>query len=146
MIRGFTCGAFDVLHPGHLHLFEQAKQHCDYLIVGLHTNPNTDRMRKNAPVQTIFERWSQLHAVKHVDEIIPYDTEHDLKNLLATVNLQVRFLGSDYLGIGATFTGEQICRDRNIQIVYIPRLHSFSSTNLRERVQCSMPSSLTETV
>jgi glycerol-3-phosphate cytidylyltransferase len=146
MIRGFTCGAFDLLHSGHLHLFEQAKKQCDYLIIGLHTNPNIDRNRKTAPIQTIFERWSQLNAVKYVDEIIPYDTEHDLKNLLATINLQIRFLGSDYLRVDATVTGKQICYDRNIKIIYIPRLHSFSSSNLRERVQCNAPSFLTETV
>ena len=82
---GFTCGAFDLLHPGHLHLLDWAKQHCDYLIVGLHTDPTIDRpTEKDRPVQSVFERWAQLNAVHSVDEIIPYETERDLRNLLAT--------------------------------------------------------------
>lgn len=143
MIRGFTCGAFDLLHPGHLHLFEQAKQQCDYLIVGLHSDPHIDRAHKRSPIQSLFERWTQLSAVEYVDEIIPYDSEADLLNLLATVNIHRRFLGSDYQH--ANYTGESLCRMRDIDIIYIPRLHTFSSTNLYERVRCGAPSSSTVT-
>lgn len=134
MRRGFTCGAFDLLHPGHLHLLEYAKRHCDYLIVGLHTDPSRERLTKERPAQTTFERWAQLSAVKHVDAIIPYDTEQDLCNLLATLDLQVRFLGSDYQP-HQYFTGAEICKARVISVVYVPRLHSFSSSDIRARLR-----------
>ncbi len=153
MIRGFTCGAFDLLHPGHLHLFEAAKQQCEYLIVGLHTNPSLERPGiKNRPIQTMFERWAQLSAVKYVDEIIPYDTEADLCNLFATLDIQIRFLGSDYLLAHSLLpqdvTGPEVCAQRGITIIHIPRLHTFSSTAIRSRMQklCETLSSSTTTV
>ena len=131
---GFTCGAFDLLHPGHLHLLDWAKQHCDYLIVGLHTDPTIDRpTEKDRPVQSVFERWAQLNAVHSVDEIIPYETEHDLRNLLATQPITVRFLGSDYEHRGVT--GEDICIARHIDVLYAPRLHDYSSTEMRRRLR-----------
>lgn len=131
---GFTCGAFDLLHPGHLHLLEWSKRHCDRLIVGLHTDPSLDRPdTKNRPIQTTFERWQQLMALRDVDEIIPYDTEQDLLNLLATLEIHIRFVGEDYLN-HQKFTGQELCRDRKITILYAPRTHSYSSTELRKRV------------
>lgn len=129
---GFTCGAFDLLHGGHIHFLKESAKQCDYLIVGLHSNPKTDRPTKNSPIQTMYERWLQLNALRVVGEIIPYETEDDLANLLATQDIQVRFLGSEYEG--ANITGENICRSRNIQLVYIPRLHTYSSSTLRQRV------------
>lgn len=152
MLRGFTCGAFDLLHPGHLHLFEAAKQQCEYLMVGLHTDPSFERPTlKNRPIQTMFERWAQLSAVKYVDEIIPYDTEADLCNLLATLDIQFRFLGSDYRSpddLPLYATGQLVCAQREITMIYIPRLHNFSSTTIRYRIQsqCDKPSSSTATV
>lgn len=134
MVTGFTCGAFDLLHPGHLHLLEWSRQRCDRLLVGLHTDPTRDRpATKEPPVQTVFERWQQLKAVRFVDEIIPYDTEDDLVNLFATLDIQIRFLGEDYLST-RFFTGQDICRHRGIRIVYAPRKHSYSSTELRQRL------------
>lgn len=129
---GFTCGAFDLLHPGHIHFLMIARQQCNRLKVGLHTNPQTDRTHKNTPIQTMYERWLQLQALKCVDEIIPYDSEDDLSNLLATQELHVRFLGSDYINM--MVTGQEICKTRNIELVYIPRLHTYSSTKLRQQV------------
>lgn len=134
MTIGFTCGAFDLLHPGHLHLLKWAHHHCDHLIVGLHTDPTIDRpTQKERPVQTVFERWAQLKSVSNVDDIVPYETETDLCNLLATLEIDVRFLGSDYQGRGAT--GNHICEQRGIKILYAPRLHTFSSTELRSRLR-----------
>lgn len=152
MLRGFTCGAFDLLHPGHLHLFETAKRRCEYLVVGLHTDPSLERpVIKNRPIQTTFERWAQLSAVKYVDEVIPYDTEADLCNLFATLDIQIRFLGSDYLSsedLPLDVTGQAVCAQRQITIIHIPRLHTFSSTDIRSRIQmlCDKPSSSTATV
>lgn len=134
MIRGFTCGTFDMLHPGHLHLLEWSSHFCDYLIVGLQTNPTINRpTSKNKPVQTTFERWSQLRAVQWVDDIIPYDTEHDLTNLLSTLDISVRFVGSEYQN--TRLTAHTLCESRNITIQYVPRLHSWSSSELRHRLR-----------
>lgn len=132
---GFTCGAFDLLHPGHLHLIQTAQQACTRLILGLQSDPTRDRPEtKVRPVQTLFERWMQLQAVcRPTDRIIPYDTEADLVHLLATQDIQVRFLGTEYRG--RAFTGEKICAERGIEIVYVPRWHTWSSTELRERLR-----------
>ena len=132
-IIGFTCGAFDLLHAGHVHLLNECKEQCDLLYVGLHTDPTIDRPNtKNKPVQSTFERYYQLQAVEAVDAIIPYDTENDLRNILATMRINVRFLGSDY--IGKSITGSDVCEELGIQVAYIPRLHTYSSTELRQRI------------
>lgn len=125
---GFTCGAFDLLHPGHIHLLTQAKQQCDTLIVGLQTNPQLDRAWKRVPVQSIYTRWAQLSALKSVNQVIPYDTEADLYNLLTTVNPSVRFLGSEYKDMA--YTGNTL----GIPIVFIPRNHLYSSTTTYQAV------------
>jgi glycerol-3-phosphate cytidylyltransferase len=131
MLKGFTAGAFDVCHIGHLMMFEDAKKNCDYLIVGLHTDPTIDRPEKNKPVQTIYERYMQLRACKFVDEIIPYDTEEDLYNLLVSIRPDVRFMGSDWEG------KPNYSRDKlpNMKVIYNRREHSFSSSNLRQRIK-----------
>ena len=132
--NGFTCGAFDLLHPGHVHFIHEARKKCDFLIVGLHTDPTIDRPgSKNKPIQTVFERYLQLDGLSCVDLIVPYDTERDLVNMMATLDIQVRFVGTDY--VGKHVTGQVVCSERNIEIVYIPRLHDYSSTSLRERLK-----------
>jgi len=129
MIKGFTCGAFDLLHPGHLDFFKKACQHCDYLTIGLHTDPTIDRPNtKNTPCESTYERWLRLDAVKYIDEIIPYDTEADLWNMLQMLEIDVRFLGEDYKHKG--FTGKEL----PIKIEYIVRDHAYSSSGLRERI------------
>ena len=129
---GFTCGAFDLLHPGHVHFLKLCRESCDELIVGLHVNPKTDRASKNAPLQSTFERYYQISALGDGYKIIPYDTEHDLENMLAVLDINFRFVGSDY--IDKPITGAYICEARGINIVYIPRLHSWSSSELRKRI------------
>lgn len=130
---GFTCGAFDLFHAGHNIMLRECKAKCDYLIVGLHTNPTIDRPNKNKPVQTIYERYVQLKNCKWVDDIIPYDTEKDLLNLIATVPINVRFLGEDYLGVSVT--GNDLCSQLNIDIIYLKRKHNFSTSELRNRIE-----------
>ena len=130
---GFTCSTFDLLHAGHITMLEEAKRHCDYLIVGLQTDPTIDRPdTKNMPVQSLVERQIQLAAVKYVDEIVCYQTEEDLQDLLLTLPIDVRVLGDEYKG--KDFTGKDIAKQRNIKIIYNGRDHSFSSTSLRKRV------------
>jgi glycerol-3-phosphate cytidylyltransferase len=131
-ITGFTASTFDLLHAGHILMLAEAKSQCDYLIVGLQTNPSIDRPQiKNKPVQSIVERYVQLSAVKYIDEIIVYETERDLEDLLMFLPLNKRFIGEEYHG--KDFTGKQICVDRNIDIIYNSRTHRFSSTELRQR-------------
>jgi glycerol-3-phosphate cytidylyltransferase len=130
---GFTCSTFDLLHAGHITMLEEAKRHCDYLIVGLQTDPTIDRPdSKNPPVQSIVERQIQLSAVKYVDEIVIYTTEQDLLDLLLTLPIDTRILGDEYKH--KDFTGKDICKQRNIKLIYNGRDHSFSSTSLRKRV------------
>ena len=128
MIRGFTCGAFDLLHPGHLYFLKQAREQCDWLIIGLQTDPSIDRPDKNTPCESIFERWYRLNAVKYVDEIIPYDTEADLYNLLILQEPDLRFLGFEYAG--EDYTGD----DLDIEVSFIARHHDYSSTHLRGKI------------
>ena len=129
---GFTCSTFDLLHAGHVVMLEEAKRHCDYLIVGLQTDPTIDRPDKNAPIQSVVERQIQLAAVKYIDEIVMYATERDLEDLLLTLPINIRIIGEEYKS--KSFTGKSICKDRNIKMVYNGRDHSFSSTSLRKRV------------
>jgi len=130
---GFTCSTFDLLHAGHITMLEEAKHHCDFLIVGLQTDPTIDRSdSKNPPVQSLVERQIQLAAVKYVDEIVCYQTEQDLRDLLLTLPISVRVLGEEYRE--KEFTGKDICEQRDIQLVFNGRDHSFSSTSLRNRV------------
>mgnify|MGYP003320815789 FL=1 len=129
---GYTCSTFDLLHAGHVVMLEEAKRHCDYLIVGLQIDPTLDREHKNAPIQSIVERQIQLSAIKYVDEIVIYNTEADLEDLLLTLPINVKVMGEEYKG--KDFTGKQICKDRGIKLIYNGRDHSFSSTSLRKRV------------
>jgi glycerol-3-phosphate cytidylyltransferase len=130
---GFTCSTFDLLHAGHITMLEEAKHHCDFLIVGLQTDPTIDRPdSKNTPVQSLVERQIQLAAVKYVDEIVCYQTEQDLRDLLLTLPINVRVLGEEYRE--KEFTGKDICEQRDIQLIFNGRDHSFSSTSLRNRV------------
>ena len=131
-VIGFTCSTFDLLHAGHITMLEEAKHHCDYLIVGLQNDPTIDRPEKNAPIQSIVERQIQLAAVKFIDEIIVYNTEQDLMDLLLTLPIKVRVLGDEYKA--KDFTGKDIAKQRGIKIVYNGRDHSFSSSSLRKRV------------
>lgn len=128
---GFTCSTFDLLHAGHILMLEEAKGQCDYLIVGLQTDPSIDRSTKNKPVQTIVERYIQLSAVKFVDEIVVYQTEADLIDLLSALPIDVRIVGQEYED--KPFTGKELCEERGIAIYYNSRKHRFSSSDLRQR-------------
>tara|TARA_Y100000356_G_C11030692_1_gene168338 strand:- start:45 stop:455 length:411 start_codon:yes stop_codon:yes gene_type:complete len=133
---GFTCSTFDLLHAGHIQMLKDAKEECDYLIVGLQTDPTLDRPdTKKRPIQTLVERSIQLKAVKYVDEVIPYETEKDLEDILQMYNISVRIIGEEYQG--KNFTGKDICVKKHIKIVYNKREHRFSSTDLRERIKNS---------
>jgi glycerol-3-phosphate cytidylyltransferase len=130
---GFTCSTFDLLHAGHITMLEEARRQCDFLVVGLQNDPTLDRPdTKNSPVQSLVERQIQLSAVKYVDEIIVYNTEQDLRDLLLTLPINVRILGVEYEN--TEFTGKEICKNRDIDCFFNKRDHSFSSTSLRKRI------------
>ena len=129
---GITFSTFDLLHAGHIAMLSEAKNHCDYLIAGLQTDPTLDRATKNAPVQSIIERQIQLQATRYVDEIVVYQTEKDLEDILLSMPIDVRILGVEYKD--KDFTGRDICDKRGIELVYNGRDHSFSSSSLRKRV------------
>jgi len=130
---GIVFSTFDLLHAGHIAMLAEVKNHCDYLIAGLQTDPTIDRPdTKNKPIQSIVERQITLSATRYVDEIVVYQTEKDLEDILLTLPIDVRILGIEYAD--KDFTGRDICYDRGIQIVFNGRDHSFSSSSLRKRV------------
>jgi glycerol-3-phosphate cytidylyltransferase len=129
---GFTASQFDMLHAGHIAMLSEAKNHCDYLIAGLQNNASWDRPEKNDPIQSIVERQIQLAATRYVDEIVVYNTEKDLEDILLTLPIDVRILGVEYQD--KEFTGRDICNKRNIKLIFNSRDHSFSSSSLRKRV------------
>ena len=129
---GFTCSTFDLLHAGHVQMLRDAKDQCDYLICGLQVDPSLDRKEKNSPIQTFVERYTQLKAVKYVDEIIPYASEKDLEDILELYTIDVRILGEEYKE--KDFTGKDICKKRGIALYFNKREHRFSSSDLRKRV------------
>lgn len=132
---GFTASAFDLLHAGHIAMLKEAKTQCDYLIVGLQTDPSLDRPEKNAPIQSMVERYIQLSAISMIDEIIPYRTETDLMDILKVYPINVRIIGEEYKD--KEFTGKQYCIDNGIEMYYNNRQHDFSTSSLRERISVS---------
>jgi glycerol-3-phosphate cytidylyltransferase len=131
-VIGFTASSFDLFHSGHVAMLKEARANCDFMIVGLQTDPTIDRPEKNQPIQSVFERYVQLEGCKYIDEIIPYATEQDLVDILLTYNIDVRFIGEEYKT--KEFTGKQICVDKGIKIHYNSRQHSFSTSGLRKRI------------
>lgn len=129
---GITFSAFDLLHAGHVKMLEEAKRQCEYLICGLQTDPTIDRPEKNKPVQTVVERYIQLKACKHVDEIVPYATEQDLEDILRAFKIDLRIVGEEYRD--KEFTGRTYCEENGIELYFNKRNHRFSSSGLRKEV------------
>ena len=129
---GFNCSSFDLLHAGHVTMLKMEKELCDYLKVALQVDPTIDRPgMKNKPIQSIYERYVQLQDCKYVDEILVYETEFDLLQLLMTQRIHVRFLSDEYLN--RDFTGKQWCIDNGIELHYHKRQHIYGSSELRKR-------------
>lgn len=129
---GITFSAFDLLYAGHIKMPEEAKLHCDYLIVGLQTDPTLDRPIKNKPTQTGIERYIQLKACKFVDEIVPCATEQDLEDILKSFVVDVRIVGDEYQD--RDFTGRNYCEEKGIELYFNSRDHRFASSSLRKEV------------
>lgn len=126
---GFTCSCFDLFHAGHIMMLKEAKSVCDYLIVGLQTDPTIDRPEKNKPIQSVVERFIQLESCKYVDEVVVYATEKDLLDILYSYPINIRVVGEEYRD--KNFTGKDLT---HIEMYYNSRKHSFSTTELRGRV------------
>ena len=126
---GFTASAFDLLHAGHIVMLKTAKEQCDYLICGLHIDPSKERQLKNKPIQSVVERYIQLKAVRYVNEVIPYECEKDLIDILTVMNIDVRILGDEYMG--TQFSGYEL----DVENFFNTRRHRFSSSELRSRVK-----------
>ena len=129
---GITFSAFDLFHAGHVKMLEEAKRQCDYLIVGLQTDPTLDRPSKNQPAQTVVERYIQLKGCKFVDEIVPYASEQDLEDILRAFKIDVRIVGDEYRE--QDFTGRMYCEAKGIELYFNSRDHRFSSSGLRTEV------------
>jgi glycerol-3-phosphate cytidylyltransferase len=130
---GITASTFDLFHAGHIVMLEEAKRQCDWLIAAIQTDPTIDRPDvKNKPVQSIIERQIQVSACKYVDDVIVYNTEKELEDILLTFPIDIRIMGEEYKD--KNFTGKEICEKRNIEIYHNKRDHYFSSTDLRTRV------------
>lgn len=129
---GLTASCFDLFHAGHIMMLKEAKSQCHYLIVALQTDPTIDRPEKNKPIQSVFERFVQLQACKYVDEIVVYTTEKDLVDIIRSYPIEVRILGDEYKD--KDFTGKAECEELGIELYFNSRNHSFSTTELRQRV------------
>jgi glycerol-3-phosphate cytidylyltransferase len=132
MNTGITFSSFDLFHSGHVAMLKEAKANCDFLIVGLQTDPTIDRPEKNKPIQSVFERYVQLEGCKYIDQIIPYATEQDIIDILLTYQINTRFIGEEYRS--KEYTGKELCVDKGIEIYYNKRQHSFSTSELRKRI------------
>lgn len=130
---GFVCSTFDLLHSGHVSMLREAKDQCDYLIVGLQIDPTIDRPTKNKPIQSIVERHVQLSAIKYIDEVVPYHTESDLMDVLSMYNIDIRIMGEEYKD--TDFTGRDLCDTLGISLYFNSRNHKFSSSELRKRIK-----------
>lgn len=130
---GITCSTFDLLHSGHVAMLREAKTACDYLICALQNDPSVDRPEKNKPVQNIVERQAQLAAIRYVDEILVYNTEDELRDILSMYQIDVKIMGEEYRDID--FTGKDICQKRGIEFYFNKRDHRFSTSDLRRRVE-----------
>jgi len=129
---GFVASSFDLLHAGHVMMLREAKDQCDHLICALQVDPTKDRKEKNKPIQSTVERFIQLSAVKYVDEIVVYESEKDLEDILEIYPIDVRILGEEYKD--KDFTGRDICKKRGMELYFNKRDHRFSSSDLRKRV------------
>jgi glycerol-3-phosphate cytidylyltransferase len=127
-IVGFTAGNFDLLHPGYIYTFEEAKKHCDRFIVFLHRDPSVNRNNKYKPVISLYERYKALKAIRYIDEVYVYQTEEELLELIEFFKPDVRILGEDY--IGKKFTG----KDLDIKIIYTTRSHDWSTTRIKDLI------------
>lgn len=130
---GITFSSFDLLHAGHVMMLKEAKNQCDYLIVGLQLDPSLERLKKNKPSQSIVERYIQIKGSKYVDEIIPYVSEQDIDDILKSFPINVRIIGQEY--INKDFSGKNYCIKKGIEIYYNSREHRFSSSEIKNRLK-----------
>jgi len=125
---GFTAGNFDLLHPGYIYTFEEAKRHCEKFIIFLHRDPSLHRKSKYKPVIPPWDRYKALMSIKYIDDVYMYNDEDELLKLIKFFKPDVRILGEDY--IGRSFTGDDLV----IDIIYTSRSHGWSTTKLKDLI------------
>ena len=133
MKTAFTAGNFDLLHPGYIITFEEAKKHCDKFIVFLQRDPSATRFSKYKPVITLYDRYKALKSIKYIDEVYIYQTEEELRNLIDFFKPDIRILGEDYIGDNGKplpFTGD----DLPPKVIYTTRSHDWSTTRLKDLI------------
>ena len=125
--KGIIAGAFDIIHPGYIRMFKDAKEHCNHLTVALHEDPSMARPHKLKPVQTVDERKEILYAIKYVDDVVVYQEEETFLSYLK--DYDIRFLGTDYMN--GSYTGKDI----TIDIVWLDREgHDYSTTKMKRLI------------
>ena len=132
-ILGFTAGNFDLLHPGYINCFRDAKRHCDRFIVFLQIDPSLHRKSKYKPVIPLYDRYLALMSIRYIDDVYIYQTEEELYNLIKFWKPDVRILGEDYIGDDGKpkpFTGD----DLPPKIIYTTRSHGWSTTKLKDLI------------
>ena len=132
-ILGFTAGNFDLLHPGYIITFEEAKKHCDRFIVFLQKDPSEHRKSKYKPVIPLFDRYKALMSIKYIDDVYTYQNEEELYNLIKFWKPDVRILGEDYIGSDGKpvpFTGDDLPQ----KVIYTTRSHNWSTTKLKDLI------------
>ncbi len=130
---GMTFSTFDVLHAGHVAMLAECKAHCDFLVVGLLSDPTLDRpTSKNKPVQSLFERWVQVQAISYIDLLFPFESEQDLTDSILLIRPDIRFAGEEYENV--EYTAKDITQEMGIEMYFNKRAHSFSTTELRQRI------------
>ena len=125
---GVIAGNFDCTHPGYIHMFNECKKYCNYLIVLLHEDPTNERPEKLKPILSVKERLLILYSFKQVNLVMTYKTEAELYLILEEMHPDVRFLGDDY--IEKPFTGD----DLDISIHYLNRDHGWSTTKYKKLI------------
>ena len=128
-IVGFTAGNFDLLHPGYIKCFREAKRHCDRFLVFLQRDPSATRFTKYKPVIPLWDRYDALMSIKYIDEVYTYQTEEELYDLIKFWKPDVRILGEDYIGKDS-FTGD----DLPPKVIYTTRSHGWSTTKLKDLI------------
>ena len=131
-IVGFTAGTMDLCHAGHILMLKEAKKVCDFLIVGLQSDPTIDRPHKSKPIMSVQERKIVLEGIKYVDKVFVYNTEADLIRLIKKIKPDVRIIGADWKG--KKITGGELAKELGHKIHYNSRNHQYSSTELKKRI------------
>lgn len=132
LIKGIIAGCFDVIHPGYIKMFKEAKKYCNHLTIALHEDPSIDRKNKLKPILSVEERKEILSSITFIDDIKSYKTEEQLEEMLKYNKFDVRVLGDDYKN--KKITGADIVK----RTYYVDRSHGWSTTKYKNLIKDSI--------